>query len=104
MTSSAPPKAGGKAVVIPASQRPDGTWRKEVKVRAGYVPPDEVKRYESVGTRIAKSGIVGDDAPAAPAPAALLPAPRRPPAAGAGAAGASSPTMPDLAMRVPTLS
>lgn len=35
--------------IIPASQRPDGTWRREIKVRAGYIPPDEMERYQSRG-------------------------------------------------------
>ncbi|KAI8998125.1 hypothetical protein BC832DRAFT_244239 [Gaertneriomyces semiglobifer] len=30
---------------IPASRRADGTLRKERKVRPGYVPPEDVKRY-----------------------------------------------------------
>ena len=31
--------------VIPASRRPDGSMRKEIRVRAGYVNQDEVRRY-----------------------------------------------------------
>ena len=33
------------SVVIPASRRPDGSMRKEVRIRSNYVPPDERAKY-----------------------------------------------------------
>jgi hypothetical protein len=37
--------------IIPGSRRPDGTYRKDVRVRAGYVNPHE-QIYESKGKQV----------------------------------------------------
>jgi len=39
--------AESKAKVLPSTQRKDGTWRKEIKIRPGYVNQDEVARYQN---------------------------------------------------------
>ena len=41
---------GGR--VLPPTRRPDGTLRKEVRIRAGYIPQDEVQRYVAKGTHV----------------------------------------------------
>lgn len=38
--------------IIPSTRRPDGTWRKEIRVRAGYTPQDEIGAFETTASRM----------------------------------------------------
>lgn len=41
----------GERIVAP-TRRPDGTLRKPIRIRAGYVPQDEVAIYQSKGSLV----------------------------------------------------
>ena len=46
--------------MIAASKRPDGTVRKERRVRAGYVPQDEQQVYVSRGAAVSSLNAAAD--------------------------------------------
>ncbi|GMF10291.1 unnamed protein product [Phytophthora lilii] len=44
-------RTAGGDVVVPASRRADGSTRKPIRIRQGYVPQDEVPKYKTVAQR-----------------------------------------------------
>lgn len=56
--------------VLPGSRRPDGTIRKERRIRAGYVPQDEQPVYQSGGVMVRVLCLPGYTAALHPAAAA----------------------------------
>ncbi|XP_078429770.1 partner of Y14 and mago-like [Wolffia australiana] len=48
------PAKEGERIIAP-TRRPDGTLRKPVRIRAGYVPQDEVAIYQSKGALLKKA-------------------------------------------------
>lgn len=46
-TTSGIKKLSNGDSIIPASTRPDGTVRKEIRVKPGYKPPEDVEKYKN---------------------------------------------------------
>ncbi|KAI3897305.1 hypothetical protein MKW92_052501 [Papaver armeniacum] len=51
----------GERILAP-TRRPDGTYRKPIRIRAGYTPQDEVAIYQSKGALL-KKGMGGTEVP-----------------------------------------
>lgn len=63
-------EGSGSHTIIPPTRRPDGSLRKPIRVRAGYVPQDEIGAWESPAKRMQRereaAGVPGwEDAPGA---------------------------------------
>lgn len=52
MSSSASSASEGGERVIQGSRRPDGTFRKDIRVKAGYVPIEEQATFSSRGSQV----------------------------------------------------